>query len=1210
MLNKNNLIFKLNYGICVVFFLSFCQIFGQIQVSFSLLDLKSPPTTVDLSLFHNISSSLKATQNGSVLVLTPDNIVVIENNRAVKPSSVALPDAKGFQKVLWVSTLVGSQNPETYIQFLVFNQQEITTATAQYPGQTLSHVRFKRGYAVTLEGDYSFGNIPAGSKRTDTIIVQAQTTFVDNHGIQQGIRVDSITTQTPFFHVNWLGNYLSTDKPPVDIYSPANYDIEITFAPQDNKYYRDIVKVYYSNGGVEEAVLIGNSFSLPAQPTMKILTPKNTDILTPCQTVTITWQGTSPDFPAIIDYSPDAGKSWKNITSVKDVSFLWTVPDDVSDSVKLRISQSLQDSRETQVADTSLPVNKIAFSADSKYFLTTYQGGMIVEWDALTLKANRTLNIRVGSRSKLQTLGLGYTIDGGISLAFRTPTGNLNFDSLAYFPPNSLSPSIIAPIQNNFKTKQAYIHSQSGLIFCVPEIGTEILTYYATTLTFSNSLSFSVPVAAFSMSGSSKVAVALYDGSVQVLSVPSFSVQKTIYLPDLPIVACLALSPNDSLLAIGCRVSQPTIITGAEADVHIMDIASNQIIRSLYSSASNPISMSFNASSRYLVLGFEAIPQVSLWKLPDDVFSGSLVSHSGLLTDAQFSPDGKAIVSCSNGGNDNLKYRRFTYPESVTNDGFLRIIPPIGKISETIMPSVIFGFPIDSTLKIAFCNQGQVPIIIGDAHFRDGWYFHLKIPFAKDTLLPGACLNLTVTFAPQDTGYFNDKLLVSTCSRTFELPVFGRGLNRKITLIADGFDFGNVCVGDALEKEIPFIRNDDTIPVTINRFSVFDAIRSPFFVVSAIQDTILKPGQVLLVKIRFAPTLLGAQTGKYFVYHSGQTNIRPEINVKGYGAGADLQASLDDVRFIPEILKRQFALKNETDNPITITSFNFSTTGTFSIQQMPPITIPAHAQTNLDVSWNGTATSDVSLFASLLPCGVKTITLGMYNGSSVLSIPIISADPSGSAVIPLFFSNGNPKNYNGTRIFDAEFTINQHLFFPQSVSSDYGVATLTRNDVSGDKRTIGVHVEGNFPTSGTTVRVQGLAGLGDTASCPIDFIPQSQFWGKSVSVKSSSGMFDLANLCGSRRLLMATAHLIISDISPNPAQEKLGISLESTESGNGTLEIFDRVGQQISLTELNNFQIGANSMAINLPANATSGVYLLVAKLGGLTATSKLIIAR
>ncbi|MES2767001.1 MAG: choice-of-anchor D domain-containing protein [Bacteroidota bacterium] len=1175
--------------------------------------LKFQQIEITINKLPLVSARIKALKDGSGLTLTDKNLFIIEDNRYTRAASISLPDGSGFQTVEWYSQLRST----TEVKLMLSDGAGLADTTIKIPSMPfLAFFRFNVQEKRITE--YKFKDVAAGQQ--ESVITRIKIMNSDSANPTKSLRIEKIETGTPYFKARWVGGWGLPSALPGNLIPGLPAEIEVTFMPAENKFYNDIVTVYYEGGATDRLAVSGNTLELEEKTVLQLLSPNGGEMLTPCEEFPIRWTGNVAEFPTIIEYSKNNGTTWKEITRAPDSSYSWKVPDDISDSVLVRVRQEFQRSAEGILNAENSDAQALGFSSDGLAFLSGHENGKITEWNVQSFQKVRTLDFNPQGNN-IQIAGVGYGKQTTtIGVAYTMSLSGAKTSTLTLFKNNELLPSDEIPLPSTFRLKKMLTDAQGRFFAMVPDLGREILLYDDAG-TLSKTLPFDAPIAAATLSsdGSSAI-VTLINGEVGFYNLPDFSKRSSIDLSYLPIIQQAALSPDASLLAIATQHPNGLSVS-RESEVFIIDIATNNIIRHLISPKSALFSdakaLAFNATGRALVLGYAANPKVSLWSFskeddsaPYEDYSDLSLNLSGQLSDVSFGPDGRfAVASALSPLNGNLIYRRFTYPETDKSDGFLRIVPPLATLTTPIFQDTYLGTQNSPQTSDILCNTGEAPIILESAVLKFSKHFKFSTAFLKDTIAPGECLNLPIVFAPRDTGMIYDTLTITTCSRSYTIALEGRSLPRNIGLLADNTNFGELCVGESTERDLAFLKNNDPVPLVINSITVFDALSSAFSIKTPIKDTILQPGESLAVRIQFKPRKLGEDKREIIIRFADQTTITTRLTVLGTGTGADIQA-VGAFPFIPEILTRKLLLKNNSPNTVTVTQATLEPQGQFSIITALPFDIPANSDGNIEIVWNGAPiTGDVLLKVQTTPCGTeKTILLREFKGSSVVSAPTVEADVHATDVqIPVRFKSNENTAYAGNRFFEAEVLVNPRLFLAESVTSEFGNATFTQEIVAG-KRVIKIRVEGDFKTEGIAAVIHGIAGLAETLESPIEFNQASTFFGSAVSVTSQPGLLKITG-AGSRRVIQPNITMQIMAVYPNPARENVTLEVDAVENSSAVFEIYNMLGEKLSESSIQLLK-GISTTQLNV-ATLPAGTYRVVLKAAGaITSTSLLNIAR
>lgn len=1158
---------------------------------------------VETSSYPTLSAQIRAKRNGSPIALVSSNIFIIEGNYSTQPFKIESA-GDSYQRIYWHSRSRGIGTP-AQISVVDGSESGLITLNGNLGGEV--QVRFT-DFTANVVYKLSFGNVAPGKDTTISTFIRARATRFDSNQRSEALRIDSIATRTKYFSWEWKGTpIVSSRTPPTYIQSPFPYRINVTFRPDAPRFYRDILTVYYEGGAEEYFELTGNSFDLPQNTILNITQPNTKRNFTPCQTVDIRWKGSVAGAPTYVDYTLDGGKTWVNIGKTLDSSILWTVPMQYTDSLLFRARQDFVNFSEVKLRDETAGAYALSYNKNGSNVAVAYENGAVVEYDVAQQAVLQKYNIGEVEypRQKAFCFGIIYTGTNRIVAGFRRADGSQEFD---FFEQGKEVPISTVAVTIPIKIKSITVDQSGQNIICVPEFGNSLYLFSVADGSLIKTISYSAPITAFALNADGNGVIAMLDGTVGQISTPDYSIKSPVKFPELPIINGVSLSPNGQLWGLASKAESYTISSGGNATAYIVDIATKTIIRTLRKSASDVLSLAFNGTSRYLGLGYPYQPQISLWQIVDDEFNGGLSGHAGQMTSLTYSPDGRVIATTALSP-DNVTLRNFSYPETDVSDEFMRIVPANINLTDIELEPNYLMNRRDTVLRTSLCNTGEATVIFETAKLLANKHFSLAKPITSlDTLSPGECLDILLSFQPQDTGWTRDTIMLTSCSRQFSAVVEGYAMNRSISFLADGIDFGESCLGDSLKREIDILRNNDPVPLEIDGISPENGFTSGFSFSPPLKKTILQPGETLKATVRFFPKTVGTDVSKMFVLHSNQTVYIPTFTLRGRGIGADV-AMTSDLRFIPEINARTITVKNNSPNDVVLRSVSISPASALSIAPAPPIIITANDSIALNITVNEPLNeSSVTIAAEFNPCVVKkVITAGSYSGTSSISAPIVEADPRGEAVIPILYKNMESKPYNGIRFFEGEISLNPRLFLPLRAECDYGTATITRNEIIGDKRIIGFRAEGDFPLSGIAAKLIGPAGLAETDRTSIDFTTTARYWGTATQTVTSSGELRILNTCDGCRLIQNKS-LAILTIAPNPAGSETVIGLYAPIAGEYIVEILNEVGLPVIAPLRIMANEGVNSVAVFLSALQTGAYRASVRSASGATSAPLMII--
>lgn len=1164
---------------------------------------------INYSNYPNFAIKIKVTKDDVPIPLDVSQVLILVGVYPIFPSSLTSPDSNGFQVLSWTSTAPVESIPKFFVT--------LGDETAfQTPDSIVDHPKYKNlaAYVKFVDNDRNllkeirFGSVPVGTYSNQRVnIVSAIEKFGGSS--YYPTRLDWIGTTSNEFKYLWLGTNLNTNPPPVNLISPLLYSLEVLYIPEDNNYKREYLTISYDGGRQSHIALVANKFIIPKRPSLQIVKPMTEEILYPCQSYLLQWSGGKSDAAFTIEYTTNKRKNWELITNIVGSSFLWSVPNLESDSIFIRLSQNFSPTVEIPISTKVNQPQKVNFSSDGKKLISASRDGHLTEIDLSTKKEISTIRFTNLSYplEKAEITGIYYFRNDSFAVVsyrwkdFYDVEAN---DTIVVINLISKEPIAYLYIEDGKRLKGFILDQQRNRLIAFFENQSTLEIYTLPGLNLQQKVPLPSPVQSISQRNN-LIAVALLSNRIELLSLVDFSKIKTIEIKYQPIITSLAISHDERLIAFTTKKEFIKDVRENFSDAYVLDIKSGTIVRSLYNNWSDAIGIDFSPTDNYVIIGFENNPSIIIWDLVNDIKIAEIFGSGYNTTDFSISPTNFTLATAET-ARSLIVLREFIYPESIVAGPF-KIHKPKLHISSINLPPQKIYYQTKHILNKNICNIGDVPLKIDYAYFKKGRNFSLENNFAKDSLEIGSCLSLEVNYNPKDTGIFYDTLVIVSCGEEYYIPFSGKGINRNFKFLSQVLDFGKVCVDEEREYEIELGINDDSLDLPINIVRIQPNGAKNFTIVEGNQYQVLSSKQKLTVKIRFHPREIGKIKTYLEIFYLGQWDYVFRLPVQGEGFGTEISTSTDDLRFIQEIRTREITLKNLSAVDVTIDSIVFNPPNYILPNSTVPFSLQANSGKILSFTMVEPPPIDVSVTFYASPCAVnKTVIMGNYIGTSTIILPQLETPPKGIIIIPIEFRNTENKPYNGKRFFEAEFSLNKRMFLPYSIESDFGSATITKHQILGDRRIIGIRVEGDFPKDGIIAKIIGNVGLAETDTTNIDLSNQSIFWGKNVSVISNSGLLRLVGLCGNRRIIVEDKEIKNLKITPNPASETISIYFESEVSGRLSIEIFDVVGNK-HFCENDYVDKGSFHKTINI-SSLPNGLFKLLIKIGNISSGTELII--
>ncbi|MCS7000380.1 MAG: T9SS type A sorting domain-containing protein [Candidatus Kapabacteria bacterium] len=1140
-------------------------------------------SAVDSASYPRLSVLVRATLNGSPTALEDAGVLVASSRYSIRPERVEmLNNPQGIARIWWLADPRLQTEPTATI--VAWKGTQLAQDSVRLPRMPIVRILNSRREPVE---ELDFGTVSPGTSTTKTFFVQLFIGRYDQNGAEMPIRVDSVVSSSPVFRAEWVGWIAAPQPLPAPVYSPLPYTLRISCTPPDTQYYTGLLRIHYDGALVLVVPLRCNSFVLPAAQQLRFVWPLEPERLAPCSEVTLRWSGMAADALVAVDYSLDSGRTWTEMTRTADSTLVWTVPNVPTSGLRFRLRQldavqrlfSLQDQNPT-------PVARIAFRADGKRLLAVHDvNGEAVEWDVATRQITwRAMppdvgRVRIVAAFYLDTQRcVTVATSGGRSYATLYRIGN----------PSPLWSQQIATVEYY----SAALDSARNVLALMPSPAAAVDLYRIEHVQIVLQQSVLLPALATALTIAADTAtVALRDGQLVRYSLPSWTLVRTIAVPLLPHVALLYALPDGKRLAIGCRAGQPTIAQSATAPVYVLDVPTEQIIRSDRQAASTPVAVTASANARYLVFGFRGQPQAPLWDLATNMMLGQATTHEGTLADIAFSPDQRFVASSSATPPLELLLRTFLFPETALSN-----VLSIGSYAlrpDTLRFAPIYAYTTtDTVFTLRLCNSGTLPLPLGERWIEGEPIFQLSAPLQSDTLLPGMCIDVPLRFSAPNPGNHNGALVIQYCGQRWRLPIYATARQRSIAT-PDTLDLGIACVGGKVQRSLVVLTNNDPVPLPIGGVSIYDPFRSPFRVVAPPRDTTIGASSGLVLTIEFAPTANGPAEGKLIVFYGGR-DYSTTVTLRGIGVGGTVVPHVSSLAFLPEVPTRTLRLRNKQSGTVTITGATIEPPGGFRVLGTFPLSIAPNDSARITVEQLTPDFTAATLVLWTEPCSSQLrIPLVRFEGQARIRIADTSADVRGRASIAILARLEARYDYGDPLPCTLQLATHPRLFLPDTAWSPRGQAQLLYTVRRDDRRWMTIALQCSLSAREDTIAiVSGAAALGEQDSTHITFGP-APYWGAAVTTTTQPGVLRLTGLCGPRRTFEQTSMQL--RVFPNPTSGADGtLLIESSEPVLAEVSVYSSIGTQMFHQVL---ALEKGTTTVTLPLSSWyAGVYTIVVK--------------
>lgn len=1158
-----------------------------------------------IQLFYNVNtdnypefeSFVRVTLNGEPITLNTGEIVIQEEHRSARPFEVSSPDADGFQNIKWY----GSKSDYS-MQFsaTIFVTRNEITERENLRGFIDNPARLEiTNPSLNPVKEIVFDPTPPGIYATTQIRIRGATDAMG--GVQTPVFLNSVDFSDPRFTYKWLGSPQPGSTPPYDSIPPprdlsagTRYWINLYYTPDDYGFGYDVLKFTFEDHLNTYLPIYAGEFSIDPTSSIEVLSPKGGEFLVPCDEFLIEWTGHNNSQPVELFYTNDNGNTWNFIAEVIGSEYNWIVPQDVTDVGKIRVVQefSNEDVYQLHSADDPSPVSRVDYDLDGQFIAVANQLGRIYQWDLRVPERPVVDKIfylgTETSESNYNIFGLRYIEDDNIIVGTKEIALNGNIkDSLIFFnQAEERYRGIELPL--NYDAKDIFVDTEAGKIYVVPDLGGRILIYEIDSDAEPSFIENDAPINDFKISPELNLLLfTTLDNKIKFYNTQNLQQTKEIYYEHLNVPDKLAISPDGRFLALSTYYENDD----SEAkNNYLIELEDDRIIGVYKPSPTETVDIKFNSSSNAFIIASRFSKQINLFDLTVPDQKETIYTHLGNVIDFDMAPDGSSLVSLADTP-DKVKFTRFSFSETDVSEGTFSIENPELSLGEIDLGESYIGH--DVTVNLDNICISTLNLYVDSLRLAIGRNWQLNNQYNDTTLFAGECFDLSLNYNARDVGDIQDTLIIVSCQKDYKIVINGRGLARNITFFDAEYDFGKVCVNSTESSgNYQLLRNDDPVPLKIIALR-FDSTPSSFSYDKAKVDTVLQPGEIYDLNLFFSPFEIRNYENQLLVNHSFEFEYNERFDLKGEGIGVFSELSHETLLFVPEIPQRTLTLTNTGAEPLSVDAVSVEPEGTFIASGDIPTVLGQNESVDIQVEWISGVQEQADLFIDANPCIILSkIPLRFYQGSSRLIIDDMEADPRDEVAIKINYEKTENGEYKGVRFIEGEFSINERIFLPQKVESQFGEGTITKNEVVDGIRNVGFRVEGDFTEDGLLAEVIGPAGLADVFTSDISFIREAPYFGENVTMSFDDGLMTLINVCGDRTVFREGSVVEILSVSPNPTETQGQISFTSTSDQELQINITDALGNILVSDTIKPNTNAINIFNFNLN-NVSPGVYVI-----------------
>lgn len=537
-------------------------------------------------------------------------------------------------------------------------------------------------------------------------------------------------------------------------------------------------------------------------------------------------------------------------------------------------------------------------------------------------------------------------------------------------------------------------------------------------------------------------------------------------------------------------------------------------------------------------------------------------------------------------------------------------------------------------LTYTVTNSGTTPVSITDITLSNTALTDYVItkPTFPQNLAIGGKLDFNVKFTPSTLGLIENDVVITLQGNPNKPSGKLSGIGGLPVIQADDVNYGSVKILSTKAGNIEIKNTSTTMDLTIPSITMAASSDFKFGTGATLTNVIVAKGTSKMIPVDFTPQSAGVKTVVVTINNDAVTgptvvNKNTPVTLTGTGAGLILTPSpLDfgNVIFCGNGVTKQVTFKNETTESWTITGTSISGTGAAAYKAVAVNnTIAAGTTGTFNVTFTPTA---AQAYAASLDVAINAGTGGTLTGSAQLAGTGVILRQRVSFTSPIYnpkagkdevfgFKMDVPSSANNLdkvqftiAYYDRMFQYKENSLSP---GADYAGWTW-----SVDESTLGkLVITGSGPINNSKKTITGSLTLAsfvsDQYSGFISITPK--FFGENACI---TGLTDSSivtiNTCFTKGTLIiatGTSEYALYDAEPNPAGNSTKIKFDIALKANASLELFNSMGQPISVLKNEMLSNGSYEVFLNT-ADLPSGIYYYRLSSAFYTETKKLVIAK
>jgi len=406
------------------------------------------------------------------------------------------------------------------------------------------------------------------------------------------------------------------------------------------------------------------------------------------------------------------------------------------------------------------------------------------------------------------------------------------------------------------------------------------------------------------------------------------------------------------------------------------------------------------------------------------------------------------------------------------------------------------------------------------------------------------------------------------------------------------------------EKDVvfdQFISNIGTYKVRIDSIYIQGADAEAFMLVSGFPEYFIEAGDDYYAEFRFKPNRVGIHQAEIVIIHQADTLIK---SIVGEGILPQIEVVQKIIDFgevqlgeYKDLLK-ELTVRNSGTEPIEISQvehsfpndIDFTTLdggGTFTLQPSEEHQMDLRFTPSAIGRTMGTLRFHHNGFDS--PEVIQLFGAGytLYNPKITIEVPEINSFSGLRINVPLLLKKGEDLEFITEDSFSADLYFNPTLLYPL----DYQMNRV-------DEKTAFIRLENislNKLVGESLADIRFRVALGNAENCELK-VDNFEYSSPFIEASVENGIFTLLGICyeGGTRLLNPNAVAGIANISPNPADNSVNVTLSLSEVGETELCVYNILGEKVKSLMLEDIRTTGEREIIGNLSDLGNGSYYIV----------------